>query len=36
VGIVLVIDYSNLRFISNLVLGIWDFLNLKKPFIQDS
>ena len=28
---VLVIEYFNLRFICNLVLEIWDFIDLKKP-----
>ena len=28
---VLVIEYWNLRFVCNLVLGIWDFINFYTP-----
>ena len=31
---VLVIEYWNLRFVCNLVLGAWDFIDSNTPLLQ--
>ena len=31
---VLVIEYLNLRFVCNLVLGFWDFIDFITPLLQ--